>query len=466
MEQQKSFARVLTRKDVLALAFGAMIGWSWVVLAGTWIESAGSIGAMLAFLIGSIVVIFVGLTYAELTPAMPKAGGEFVFSYRAMGITPSFICGWILALGYTSVVAFEAVALPTVVEYLVPDYKHGYLWTVAGWDVYASWALIGIIGSIILTIVNYIGIKPAAFLQGVLTLLIVAVGILLMTGALFNGNSGYMEPLFVGGIKGILVVLIMTPFMFVGFDVIPQAAEEMNIPLKSIGIILLVSIFLAALWYIMVVFSVSVALTEQQMHASSLPTADAMAALFNSGWAAKLLILGGIGGIITSWNSFFVGASRVIFAMARARLLPDFLGQLHPRFKTPGNAILLVGVLSTLAPLLGRKMLVWLVDAGSLATIVAWTMVALSFLILRYREPEMERPFKVSYGKPVGFLAVIFSLGLIALYLPGSPSALVWPYEWLIFLGWCALGLIFYFWTRSSHAGTRAAMQEVLQIEE
>ncbi|MDK2887830.1 MAG: basic amino acid/polyamine antiporter, family [Thermoanaerobacter sp.] len=465
MEKRKSFARVLTRKDVLALAFGAMIGWSWVVLAGTWVESAGSIGAMLAFLIGSIVVIFVGLTYAELTPAMPKAGGEFVFSYRAMGITPSFICGWILALGYTSVVAFEAVALPTVVEYLVPDYKHGYLWTVAGWDVYASWALIGIIGSIILTIVNYIGIKPAAFLQGVLTLLIVAVGILLMTGALFNGNPGYMEPLFVDGIKGILVVLIMTPFMFVGFDVIPQAAEEMNIPFKSIGKILLLSIFLAALWYIMIVYSVSVALTEQQMHASSLPTADAMAVLFKGGWAAKLLILGGIGGIITSWNSFFVGASRVIFAMARARLLPDFLAQLHPRFKTPGNAILLVGLLSTLAPLLGRKMLVWLVDAGSLATIVAWTMVALSFLILRYREPEMERPFKVSYGKPVGFLAVIFSLGLIFLYLPGSPAALVWPYEWLIFLGWCALGLVFYFWTRSSHAETRAAMQEVLQIE-
>jgi amino acid transporter len=178
-----------------------------------------------------------------------------------------------------------------------------------------------------------------------------------------------------------------------------------------------------------------------------------------------LLILGGIGGIITSWNSFFVGASRVIFAMARARLLPDFLGQLHPRFKTPGNAILLVGVLSTLAPLLGRKMLVWLVDAGSLATIVAWTMVAISFLILRYREPEMERPFKVSYGKPVGFLAVIFSVALVFLYLPGSPAALVWPYEWLIFLGWCALGVVFYFWARSSHAQTTAIMQELLQAE-
>ncbi|RKO65969.1 APC family permease [Desulfofundulus salinus] len=465
MAQKESFARVLTRKDVLALAFGAMIGWGWVVLAGTWVESAGSIGAMLAFLIGSIVVIFVGLTYAELTPAMPKAGGEFVFSFRAMGVTPSFICGWILALGYTSVVAFEAVALPTVVEYLIPDYKHGYLWTVAGWDVYASWALVGIIGSIILTIINYVGIKPAAFLQGVLTLLIAVVGIMLMTGALFNGNTGYLEPLFVGGMKGVFAVLIMTPFMFVGFDVIPQAAEEMNIPFKSIGKILLLSIFLAALWYIMVIFSVSVALTEQQMHASKLPTADAMAALFKGGWAAKLLILGGIGGIITSWNSFFVGASRVIFAMARAKLLPDFLGQLHPRYKTPANAILLVGVLSTLAPLLGRKMLVWLVDAGSLATIVAWTMVAISFLILRYREPEMERPFRVSYGKPVGFLAVIFSLALILLYLPGSPAALVWPYEWLIFLGWCALGVVFYFWARSSHAQTTAIMRELLQAE-
>ena len=88
------FIRVIRRKEVFALAFGAMIGWSWVALTGNWIDSAGSVGAMLAFAIGGVVVIFVGLTYAELASAMPQAGGEHVYSHRALGSTASFICTW------------------------------------------------------------------------------------------------------------------------------------------------------------------------------------------------------------------------------------------------------------------------------------------------------------------------------------------------------------------------------------
>jgi len=451
LSQDSGFARVLSRRDVLALAFGAMIGWGWVVLAGSWIRSAGSFGAMLAFLIGGILVVFVGLTYAELASAMPKAGGELLYSYRGLGVTPSFICAWTIVLGYISVVSFEAVALPTVVEYLFPNYKQGYLWTIAGWDVYASWALVGIIGSIIICIVNYVGIKMAAFMQTVFTIIIAAGGIMLITGSLFNGSTADMEPLFTGGMAGLFSVVIMTPFMFVGFDVIPQAAEEMDIPYKTIGRILIISVLMAAAWYILIIFGVSRALSPAELENSGLATADAMAALFGGAWAGKILVLAGIAGIITSWNGFYIGASRLIYAMAQAKMLPDFLGKLHPKYKTPHNAVILVGILSTLAPLFGRKMLVWLVDAGGMGVVVAYMAVALSFLVLRYKEPDMPRPFTVSNGKLVGFIAVLLSLGMAIMYLPGSPSALVWPYEWAIILGWLALGVVFYIVARSRH---------------
>lgn len=451
MSQDSGFDRVLSRKDVLALAFGAMIGWGWVVLAGEWVRSAGSLGAMLAFLIGGILVVFVGLTYAELASAMPKAGGELLYSYRGLGVTPSFICAWTIVLGYISVVSFEAVALPTVVEYLFPNYKTGYLWTVAGWDVYASWALVGILGSIIICIVNYVGVKMAAFMQTVFTIIIAAGGIMLITGSLFTGSSAHMEPMFAGGMAGIFSVIIMTPFMFVGFDVIPQAAEEMDVPYKTIGRILIISVIMAAAWYVLIIFGVSRALGPAELENSGLATADAMAALFGGAWAGKILVLAGIAGIITSWNGFYIGASRLLYAMAQAKMLPEFLGKLHPKYKTPYNAVILVGVISTLAPLLGRKMLVWLVDAGGLGVVVAYMAVALSFLVLRYKEPEMDRPFTVSYGKPVGFMAVLLSLGMAFMYLPGSPSALVWPYEWAIVLGWLGLGVIFYIYARSKH---------------
>ena len=90
---ETGFIRVIRRKEVLTLAFGAMIGWSWMALSGGWVNTAGSLGAILAFGGGGIAVIFVGLTYAELAAAMPLAGGEHVYSYRALGRSLSFVFG-------------------------------------------------------------------------------------------------------------------------------------------------------------------------------------------------------------------------------------------------------------------------------------------------------------------------------------------------------------------------------------
>ena len=446
------FKRVLNGKEVLALAFGAMIGWGWVVLTGGWIESAGAVGAMIAFLIGGIAVVLIGLTYAELASAMPLTGGEHVYSHRALGMGGSFFCTWAIILGYISVVAFEAVALPTVIEHLFPNYKVGLLWNVAGWDVYFTWVLVGVAGAVAMTWINIRGIQASAFLQKVVTLMIMVVGIMLVTGSLFNGETSNMEPLFVNGAKGMLTVLIMTPFMFVGFDVIPQAAEEIDLPYRQIGRILVVSVFMAVAWYILMILGVSLLMSPVQTASSSLATADAMTLAFGGGWAGKLLVVAGIGGILTSWNAFLVGGSRAVYAMAHARMLPSFLGKMHPKYNTPVNAILLIGALSIIAPLFGRKTLVWLVDAGGLGIVIAYATVTLSFLVLRVKEPEMPRPFKVAKGKLVGYCALILSLGITALYLPGSPSALIWPYEWAIVLVWTVLGLIFYLWARSMHA--------------
>jgi amino acid transporter len=222
-----------------------MIGWGWVVLVGNWVVSAGSMGAMLAFAIGGTAVIFIGLTYAELAAAMPLTGGEHVYSYRALGVDASFVCTWAIVLGYVSVVAFEAVALPTVLDHLIPGYQWGYLWTVAGWDVYFTWAKVGILGSILMTWINIRGIQTAAVFQAVVTVVILIGGGLLMIGGVSLGESANLQPLFVDGAKGLLAVLIMTPFMFVGFDVIPQAAEEINLPYKQIGKLLIFSVGLA-----------------------------------------------------------------------------------------------------------------------------------------------------------------------------------------------------------------------------
>ncbi len=448
MRQQGRLIRVLQRREVLALAFGAMIGWSWVALAGTWLESAGSIGAIAAFLIGGAVIAFIGLTYAELASAMPLVGGEHVYSLRALGPGASFVCTWAIIFGYVSVVAFEVVALPTVMEYLFPDLKTGFLWTVAGYDVYLSWVLVGVFGSLVMTAVNVVGIKMAAVVQTAVTLVILLAGVVLVSGAFLNGSGANMQPLEVGGIKGMLTVLVMVPFLLVGFDVIPQAAEEIDLPYREIGAVLVISVIMAVAWYVLIVLGVSLSLDKEGLAGASLATADAGSAAWSRPLIGKLVVVAGIAGIITSWNAFLVGGSRAIYALADGGMLPRFLGRLHPRFNTPANAVVLVGVLAVFAPLFGRQTLVWLVDAGGLGIVIAYAMVALSFIVLRHKEPEMPRPYRVRYGTFVGYTAFLLSLGMMMLYLPGSPSALVWPHEWMILLSGALVGAVFYVWAR------------------
>lgn len=437
---QAGFDRVLRRGDVLAIAFGAMIGFGWIVLTGQFLSDAGTLGAALAFVIGGAVVGFIALTYAELVSAMPHAGGEHHYVLRAIGSRAAFVTSWALVLGYVSVVAFEAVALPQTMLYLFPDMLSVRLWTVAGYDVYLSWVAVGVAGSLLMTYLNYRGVRPAAAFQAIAVLFLVAVGLVLVTGSFAGGEVANMSPLFTGGAAGVIAVLVATPFLFVGFDVIPQSAAEINLPFRQIGQLLIISVTMAVLWYVLIMLTVGSSLPAAQLAGADLAAADGMSALWDSELMGTILVLGGIAGILTSWNGFLIGASRLVYAMAASGMLPPWFARIHPRHRTPGNALIFIGGLATLAPLFGEQMLVWLVDAGGVSLIVAYIMVAVSFVLLRRRDPEMERPFRTPGGVPTGIVAIVLATGLGAMFLPGMPAALVWPYEWLILLGWVAVG--------------------------
>ena len=451
--KDSNFNRVLGKWDIFTLAFGAMIGWGWVVLTSEWILTAGVVGAVVAFLIGGVVVALVGLTYSELTAAMPKVGGEHVFSYRGLGLDASFVCTWFIILGYVSVCAFEAVALPVVMQNLVPLSQEEPLWFFNGKPIYSDWVMIGVAGSLLIGGINFIGVKSAALVQTVFTTLILAVGLMLIFGSMFSANAA-VSAAEVGDTGkmsvGLLSVIVMTPFMFVGFDVIPQAAEEINLPFNRIGRVLIFSVLLAVVWYAAIIYSVGTTLTADELQRTLLAPAIAMEKIYRGVWAKNLLIIAGLAGIITSWNSFFIGATRAIYAMGHSGMLPRFFAVLHPRYKSPVTAILFVTLTSMLAAFFGKEALGWLVNAGGLGIVISWSLVSLSFYVLRRNEPEMERPFRVPMGKWVGILAFLLSLGLVYLYLPGNPSALN-AIEWSIVAIWSLAGLGFYAWTHRSY---------------
>ncbi|MDQ7049498.1 MAG: APC family permease [Enterobacterales bacterium] len=327
MKTKHGLNKNLKKLDTLALSFGAMIGWSWVALITGIIGRGGSVGGIVATVIVGIVILAIGFIYAELASAMPDVGGEHVYSKRALGGLGSFICTWSIVFVYVAVCAFEAVALPSVLTGLFPNLGNTALWQVEGSDVFLELALIGGGVSGLITWVNIRGLKLAAIVQTVIVGVILLAGIMLIVGISTDGQTENMQPLHVGGIGGMLAAMALIPFMMTGFDVIPQAAEEIDLPPKKIGTLLVASIMFAVGWYIMIELAVSTLLSaEGRDAAGNLGTIAAAEAAF--GEKGKIfLLVAGLAGILTSWNSFLIGGSRALFAMAEDGMVPAFLAK-------------------------------------------------------------------------------------------------------------------------------------------
>lgn len=451
--ENKNKSKKLNTGDVIVVAFGAMIGWGWVVSSGGWIQQSGVIGTILAFLLGGIMIYFVGLVYAELTTALPENGGAKVFSQHAFGTIGSFICTWSIILSYIGVVCFEACSFPTIIQYIFPGFLKGYLYTVAGFDIYATWLVVAIISCVLITYINIKGVKTAAILQKILTIIIAVVGMVLIIASIINGDSSNLDgQLFMGSeidkiLGNVLSIAMVAPFFLFGFDVVPQAAEEINIPLKKLGKLIVLSIALAVAFYGIVVFAVGYGMNQielaMSLQGSGLVTADAMAKLFHSKIMAKTLILGGMCGIVTSWNSFLIGGSRALESMASSYMIPHVFCKKHKKYQTPYLSLILIGILSIISLFFGRQMLTWISNCASFACCLTYCIVSLSFLRLRKKEPELARPYKVKNYYLVGIMATVLSGFLCMMYLiPGTVCSMI-DQELIITVLWTIIGIFF-----------------------
>jgi amino acid transporter len=145
-----------------------------------------------------------------------------------------------------------------------------------------------------------------------------------------------------------------------------------------------------------------------------------------------------------------------MYAMANVNMLPKVFAVIHPKYKTPVNAIFFITVISAIAAIFGKEMITWLVNAGGAGIVASWALVSLAFYQLRKKEPLMNRPYKVRHGKLLGIVSFILSLSLLLLYFPGSPSALS-HVEWSIIGCWLVMGAVFYLWAVKTNG--RASMK-------
>lgn len=463
-EDRQSLKKVLGIKEVVALAFGTIVGGGWVLMADGWIAQAGAVGVTIAFVVAAVVCIFIGMTYAELTPAMPMAGGEYVYAYRAFGFKGGFITAWALTLVYIGICCWVGTGFAKALNNLVDLPTIATLWEIEGTPVHLSWILLSLLGNIGIFALNYKGMEGSSKFQNICTLLLAAIGLSLIFGGFATGSSANIDPPVTSG-KSLFLVIIAMPAMYAGFNVIPQASEEADMPAKKIGKLIIMTIAVVGVWYAVIMMANGFLATPARYErgfAGGIGIIEALTVASGSRMLANVLLVGVIFGLLTTWNGFVIGASRLFYSMARAKMLPPIFAKLHPKYKTPTAALVFICVVGCVTPLVGGNILGWLLNAESFALVCAYIAVTLSFLLLRKKEKELNRPFVVKGGPVVGGIALALSIVFIVLYFPVIPGGgLVWQ-EWVIVGLWAAVGVIMYLANKKQHGHVTAAEREFL----
>lgn len=448
-ERQK-LTGTLTPIHYFTLGFGAIVGVGWVALMGDWIKVGGGVvPAAIGFGLATILMLPIAFCYSELAASIPAAGGSIAYSYKAFGVQVSFWVGWFTLLVYVVICPWEAIAISHVVAGLFPALKVIPLYEARGYDIYLPTLVVGIVTAAIMTWANYRGVKAMAMLQKYLAYLLIASGVLVIVCGLLLGSFQNMLPIFVpkagshwGIWSGVFSVFVLAPFFLAGFDTIAQGAEEAGkISFNTLGKTVFLSMISAGIFYVLVIFAAGFSWPWQELAQMDFGTAQVFQSALRIPILTWIALLGALAGLLTTFNGFFYAATRVIFAMSRARLLPKSLAKLHPRFRTPYRAVLLVGMISFLGPFIGRNWLIPLADIGSVGFAAMYLGGALSAYRLRTREPNLPRPYRMPGGRIMAALAAACTVIIMFFALvPGLPSSIVWPTDYMVLLVWIILG--------------------------
>lgn len=447
---QPELKKEIKARHFFSLAFGAIIGVGWIMVLGDWLDIAGPLGAIIGFAGGIAVIIIVGLCYAELASLFPVAGGEVAYVYEIFGLKPSFVIGWFLVLAYTAVTSFEAISVGWIVGILFPNTKGISLYMVGGDHIFLGSLILGIGGMICLTWLNIRGLKAAAVFQEVLTYGLLLLSVIFIGAGLIWGKTDNLVPLFskVGPgavIAGILAIFMTTPNWLAGFNTIPQTIEEKSpgTPLKRVAGMILLSIFIAGCFYLLVILSASMATPWKRLLSLELPAVGAFEAAFRSPLLGKVVLLAGLCGMITTWNTVFICSSRIVFALGRAHIIPPVFRKIHPQNGSPYLAVLFIGTIGTMGAFLGRQAILPIVNVSSSCFALAFLFTCMGVIKLRRQRPEYPRLFRVPGGMVTAFIGIICCLFilLLSLYQPYRMAKGAFPIEWGIILFWSVLGI-------------------------
>jgi APA family basic amino acid/polyamine antiporter len=429
--------RCLTAFDLTLLGIGAIIGAGVFVLTGIAATKAGP-AVSISYIIAGLAALFAALAYAELATCIGGCGSAYNYSYVVFGELIAWIIGWDLILEYLLSVSTVAIGWSGYFTNILVT-LHIYLPVTLLKNPFEG-GIINLPAFIIifcLAVLLCMGVKHSARFNAAIVFIKLLAIIIFVAIAATHVDSHNWNNFLPFGWGGVIQGAALVFFAYIGFDALSTAAEETINPQRNLPIGILVSVVICTVIYI-VVSTLLTGIVPYTLLDMKSPVADALIKI-GEPVAAGIVAAGAIAGLTTVMLVMYYGLTRICFAISRDGLLPLFFATTNTRTKTPVKVILASGtIIAVTAGFVPIKAAAELVNIGTLA---AFTLVCGGVIYLRWRQPELIRPFKFPFNSVISLLGIIFCLALM-LSLP----AVTW---WCFFI-WMAIGLVIYF-TYSYH---------------
>ena len=467
---EHSLKRVLGPINLVTLGIGAIIGTGIFVLTGEAAAQHAGPAIVLSMVLAGIASALAGLCYSEFASTVPIAGSAYTYGYATLGEFVAWIIGWDLILEYALGASTVAVGWSGHLTSFLHDFvgidfpaqfsaAPGTVIQTAAGSVTAVFNLPAVLITMAVTILIVIGIKESANVNSAIVIVKVGVVLIVILGGAAFINTANWHPFippntgvfgeygWSGVFRGAAVIF----FAYIGFDAVSVAAQESRNPQKDMPVGILGSLVVCTILYILVSGVMVGLVPYRQMLNSPAPMVVAIRAAETASGGSSLLHamtmlveLGAIAGLSSVMVVMMMAQPRIFYSMANDGLLPPFAKKIHPRFRTPHITSIITGVAVSIAA--GFTPIGILGQLVSIGTLMAFVIVSIGIIFLRYQRPDLERPFKTPWVPIVPALSALVSFGLMA--------SLPWT-TWERLIIWMAIGIVFYFAYGYSHSEVR-----------